>query len=440
MKKYIIFTLTLAPVITFAETVRGTYTLMQPLPFIGASPSLSEYLGGMMKLAIGVAGVLAVIRIVTCGISLLMATESSSARTEAKKCIYSAIGGLILAIASWTVLNTINPFLLSNDLNIIGVGGNAKTAGTTTKGDDPQPTQPGWYYRFKGSDGFIHNSPAWPTAEVCAQRQESDKGGGVALDKECFETKGSTVTTPTSSDEDAVRQALCGGPSCIGTTPIGVSKGGCPSVGATNCTNMAGLPGSAVDAIKGLQSACGCNILVTGGTEYWMHKSHAAGQAIFDLRFDGEQTALAKIIKSQGTPKPSFSGNQRWKYNGFWYTDEKSSPDRHWHVCIEGAKGVACSPAPTKGSTSSGDSSSSSGGTSSGGDSPFSWGSNSSASGGGSSSSGGTSGGTWSYTYTTRGHRGRTTDTAGPFSTYDECNKDRTLRSSGDVDTSICRQ
>ncbi len=349
--------------------VPGSYTLIQPLPFVSTSPTLSEYLEGMMKLLIALAGVIAVIRIVICGITRIMATESTSARTESSHCILMAIGGLVLAIASWTILNTLNPFLLSNDLNIVNTGTAPIVAPKEKQAsDDAQPTAPGWYYRYKGNtDSLVHNSEMWPTAEVCAQRQEAAKTA-TTINKECFEVRGATPTTgpvaATIAGEDATRQALCKNTSCVGSKPIGINRGSCVAPQTTNCTDVAGLPSNVVDAIIGIQSACGCNVLITGGTEHGInpatgkpiHASHGPGKPAFDLQWNGDD-ALAKIIKSQGTPKPSFSGNQRWKYNGFWYTDEKSSPDRHWHVCIEGAKGVACAPAKeSSGSSSSGSS------------------------------------------------------------------------------------
>ena len=72
---------------------------------------LSTYIPGLFMLAIGVAGVLAVIMIVIGGIQK-MSTDSVFDQNEGKKKIKNAIGGLLLAIAAWLILNTINPRLL----------------------------------------------------------------------------------------------------------------------------------------------------------------------------------------------------------------------------------------------------------------------------------------------------------------------------------------
>ena len=95
----------------------ATYTLMAPLfgeigP--GSSPSLTTYLQGAVQVIIGLAGILAVIMVVVCGIKL-MGTPSASGKSEAKECIWNAIFGVLLAIGAWIILYTINPNLLTTD-------------------------------------------------------------------------------------------------------------------------------------------------------------------------------------------------------------------------------------------------------------------------------------------------------------------------------------
>ena len=69
------------------------------------------YLTGMVKLLIMVAGVLAVIMIMLGGIQY-MSSDAISGKEEGKEKITQALFGLLLAIASWLILNTINPDLL----------------------------------------------------------------------------------------------------------------------------------------------------------------------------------------------------------------------------------------------------------------------------------------------------------------------------------------
>ncbi len=73
------------------------------------------YLNTIFKIAIGLAAALAVVMIVINSVSY-MGDESVFGRTEAKSKILSAIGGLLLALGAYALLNTINPALT-------GVGG-----------------------------------------------------------------------------------------------------------------------------------------------------------------------------------------------------------------------------------------------------------------------------------------------------------------------------
>ena len=98
------------------------YDLLEPLPL---GPNNSEvptvttatYLPGLFRLIIGIAGVLAVVRIIWGGIQY-MSTDAFSGTNEAKNTIQNAIWGLLLAMAAWLIVYTINPNLVSFNLNI----------------------------------------------------------------------------------------------------------------------------------------------------------------------------------------------------------------------------------------------------------------------------------------------------------------------------------
>lgn len=101
----------------FAQT---DYTMLQPLPLNNADASKTDagsYLEGVFVLAIGIAGVLAVIMIIWGGIQY-MSTDAISGKSEAKSTIQQAIWGLLLAIGAWLILNTISPNLVNFNLNL----------------------------------------------------------------------------------------------------------------------------------------------------------------------------------------------------------------------------------------------------------------------------------------------------------------------------------
>ncbi len=99
----------------------GTYNLLAPIPGLEEAvdaDGIGEYFNVIFLIAIGLSGLLAVIKIVIGGIQY-MGDESIFGKTEAKSTITKAILGLIIALAAYALLNTINPELLGGGgLNI----------------------------------------------------------------------------------------------------------------------------------------------------------------------------------------------------------------------------------------------------------------------------------------------------------------------------------
>ncbi|MFA7000199.1 MAG: pilin [Candidatus Paceibacterota bacterium] len=74
------------------------------------SNDIGKYLNVIFKFAIGLCAALAVIMLIIAGVSY-MGDESVFGKTEAKKKMFSAILGLVIALGAWALLNTINPAL-----------------------------------------------------------------------------------------------------------------------------------------------------------------------------------------------------------------------------------------------------------------------------------------------------------------------------------------
>jgi len=90
----------------------GAYKLLAPIGSLTEAPeNMGDYFNTIFLIAIGLCGVLAVIMIVIGGIQY-MGDESVFGKTDAKERIKSAILGLIIALGSYALLNTINPDLL----------------------------------------------------------------------------------------------------------------------------------------------------------------------------------------------------------------------------------------------------------------------------------------------------------------------------------------
>ncbi|MCX6754566.1 MAG: D-alanyl-D-alanine carboxypeptidase family protein [Candidatus Nomurabacteria bacterium] len=94
---------------TFSEKV---YNLLAPIGGMKTAPdNIGTYFNSIFNIAIGLCAVLAVIMIVIGGVQY-MGNESIFGKTEAKGRIKNSILGLLIALGSYALLNTINPDLL----------------------------------------------------------------------------------------------------------------------------------------------------------------------------------------------------------------------------------------------------------------------------------------------------------------------------------------
>lgn len=95
------------------------YVPLEP-SIVGGSTDVgaSTYIASIYKMAIGIAGALAVLMIVIGGIQYTASMGNPGAIGAAKTRIWAAISGLILALFSYIILNTINPDLVNFNLEL----------------------------------------------------------------------------------------------------------------------------------------------------------------------------------------------------------------------------------------------------------------------------------------------------------------------------------
>ena len=100
-----------------APTEAYKYHLMVPLPTAGGTATTTtgivDYIRLLYLFAIGIAGVLAMAMIIYAGFRWTTAAGNYGAVSEAKRRMSGAILGLILLLASYLILNTINPALVN---------------------------------------------------------------------------------------------------------------------------------------------------------------------------------------------------------------------------------------------------------------------------------------------------------------------------------------
>lgn len=115
-KRFTIYTKNIGVLfLVFSPYIVSAYEMLQPLPNVtaGDANNFGSYLSKIYILGIGLAGVLAVLVIVIGGIQYIGSGMSPSGKTDAKEKITNAILGLLLALISWLILNTIDPNLVS---------------------------------------------------------------------------------------------------------------------------------------------------------------------------------------------------------------------------------------------------------------------------------------------------------------------------------------
>ena len=158
-----------------AETL--DYKVLTPLPGTTADcpdtarqgdsckTRLPLYLPGLVKLLIGVAAGLAVLMMIFGGIQY-MSTDAIFDKKEGKKKIGAALGGLLLAILSWLILNTINPDLIKTGFKVP----EQPTTASSTPSSTADQFKAEIKFHFKNTIGppFVTCSPE-PTFDRCMQ-------------------------------------------------------------------------------------------------------------------------------------------------------------------------------------------------------------------------------------------------------------------------------
>ncbi len=160
-----------------------------------------------------------------------------------------------------------------------------------------------------------------------AQREDDTVGGSP--------NTGNINTPPTGNmgskneklvfdNEEAMRNTLR-------SMNISVNKVACEEIDEDNCTNVGGLSPSAVDILKKLKEGCGgCDIQITGGTEWWSHGNatrHTPGGGAIDL---AEYNQVSAFIRKQAKAQPWSICYEAYTFSGYYFCDEKK--ERHWHA------------------------------------------------------------------------------------------------------------
>ena len=246
---------------------------------------IGQYISAVYQFGVGLAAILAVVVMMVGGFIWLSAAGNSERVKTGQSFVWSALAGLVIALFSFVLLNTLNPRLTNLDpLKIKTIEKQELGSGGSTSG------QPSSY--LVGPDGYIINN----------------------------------------NDEEAVRELL-------ETAGVKINKDPCLSPQSTNCTNVAGLPSAALQGLLELAAQHG-SIVITGGTESG-HSSHGVGKPIVDLRHTsnpepGGNASMENYITTSAVSTTQLSNGIKYTMpNGSTFVDETpSGGTRHWHVTL----------------------------------------------------------------------------------------------------------
>jgi alanine dehydrogenase len=95
----------------------GTYTPLVGIPGVDPGANIGAYLNALYKLSIGIAAILATVKIIIAGIKYMM-SEVVNTKGDAINDIKGSLFGLIIVVSSVLILGEINPQLVNTTLLI----------------------------------------------------------------------------------------------------------------------------------------------------------------------------------------------------------------------------------------------------------------------------------------------------------------------------------
>ena len=269
----------------------SNYCMLAPLPGLGdgsgnlSVTSFGDYVLAIIKIVFGLIGVLSVFMIVFGGIEYMTGT-SAGEKEGGKSRITNAIFGLLLALVSYIILNTLNPRLVTLGVAIPQVA----VTGDATIDDPPTGTNNTTFslnnntyttlcpqvngtvnVSISSDGGATKSSMAYPIVTGFVWPSDNGVDQTITLGGKNYILYGGTERK-TLTNAGIILNAS--NPATVGSYKDGVSV-----------TSVYGLGSSALNGLVSLAGSCGANcVVVTGGTECWDHKKHGPGLNAVDLR------------------------------------------------------------------------------------------------------------------------------------------------------------
>jgi len=256
----------------------------------------------VVNFMIGIAIIFGTIIMVWAGGLYIVSATNPESRSTANKMLLNAVIGIVIVLSAWLVVDFVMKTLYNNGSefgpwNSILLGGS---------GDSCVVAKP--------------TSPLFSGNIIAVPGQGSGAGVG-----------GDVITSASASHQAGAAKLAAAGISIS-------SSGNCADRRNNRCTSLDGMKQNTIDQAIAVKQACGCSVVVTGGTE----TGHAAGATSHSAGYKidlGVNTQLDAYIRSL-TPSGSRGSDSRYTDKcGNEYVRE-TSPN-HWDITV--TAGV-CSP------------------------------------------------------------------------------------------------
>lgn len=215
-----LFNLALALLIYGLPSVVLAQVAFRPLvgiPGLDPNASFNDYINALYALAISVAALVAVIKIIVAGVKYMLSDVVSS-KGAAKEDIQSALLGLLIIAAAYLILNQINPNLTTSKLLLSKVDPAPQTVGNNSGGGAPL-----------GSGGGQTN-PSDQSAAVVGTAPGGSRPGALStpsLTNPDWLPQREVPTTLLSRNESrATSTTPCSGAACVRAADNCISYGG----------------------------------------------------------------------------------------------------------------------------------------------------------------------------------------------------------------------
>jgi hypothetical protein len=248
------------------------------------------YLNNMLRLIMGIIIILSVVFLIIAGLESLT-SMSGEKKTSWKGRAQGAVLGLIIALSSYLILNTISPTLVNLGVSLPTIeldenpDGPSSTTQVTSSLDGSQVTaidalcsQVNGTVPVRITEGAsavpknfnmpIKTGYPWPSDEG---KQVTVKATELGFLDPKFE--GVLLTILPGNERTRLENA-----------GVQIKRPEVVNAGSKGTTSVYGLPEIAIEGLIRLKKECNCEVIVTGGTECWAHKTHGPGLQPVDLR------------------------------------------------------------------------------------------------------------------------------------------------------------